>query len=66
MAPRVHLLVVANRTVDSPDLHRALKERAEEGPVHATLLMPVGHAEREEARGRLDTALAAINSTSLR
>ena len=28
MAVRTHLLVVANRTVDSPDLLAALKDRA--------------------------------------
>ncbi len=65
MAPRVHLLVVANRTADSPDLQRALQERAEERPVHATLLMPVGHAERDEARGRLDAALAGLRDAGI-
>ena len=65
MAPRVHLLVVANRTVDSPDLHRLLRERAEQGPVHATLLVPVGHAEREGARRRLDAALAGLREAGI-
>jgi hypothetical protein len=65
MAPRIHLLVVANQTVDSPDLHRALQELAEERPVHATLLMPIGLAEREEAHGRLDAALAALREADI-
>lgn len=38
MAFTTHLLVVANRTVDSPELLDALKRRAERGAVHATLL----------------------------
>lgn len=65
MAPRVHLLVVANRTADSPDLQQALQERSEERPVHATLLMPVGHAERDEARERLDAALAGLRDAGI-
>ncbi len=40
MAFTTHLLVVANRTVDSPELLDALRERAQRGPIHATLLAP--------------------------
>ena len=57
---RTHLLVVANRTVDSPDLLSALEERAAQGPIHVTLLAPVLWSEREEARARLDEAVEAL------
>jgi hypothetical protein len=65
MAPRIHLLVVANRTVDSPDLRAALQERAGQGPIHVTLLAPVAHAEREEARGRVDAAVADLQGAGI-
>jgi hypothetical protein len=54
------VLVIANVTANSPDLLAALKERAERGPIHPTLLMPAtsnGFPGREEAQGRLDEAL---------
>jgi hypothetical protein len=53
---RTHLLVVANQTVDSPDLLSALEGRAAQGPIHVTLLAPVLWSEREAARARLDDA----------
>jgi hypothetical protein len=34
------LLVVANQTVDSDELHGALRERGERGPLKVTLLVP--------------------------
>jgi hypothetical protein len=37
---RTKLLVVANQTVDSDELFRALHDRAERGPVAVTLLVP--------------------------
>jgi hypothetical protein len=60
MAFTTHLLVVANRTVDSPELIDALKERAQQGPIHVTLLAPTTWSEREEAQERLATAVAAL------
>jgi sirohydrochlorin ferrochelatase len=60
MAFRTHLLVVANQTVDSPELLGALAERAERGPVSATLLVPTPWREREAARGRLEQAIAHL------
>jgi hypothetical protein len=58
MAVRTHILVVANRTVDSPDLLAAIKDRAAEQAIAVTLLVPTPWAEREAAQGRLDAALA--------
>jgi hypothetical protein len=60
MAFTTHLLVVANRTVDSPELLDALRERAQRGPIHATLLAPTMWSEREEAQQRLAAAVAAL------
>ena len=59
---RTHLLVVASQTVDSPDLMTALEERAQQGPIHVTLLSPVLWSEREEARARLDAACGTLRA----
>jgi hypothetical protein len=60
MAFRTHLLVVANQTVDSPDLIDALAGRAERGPISATLLVPAAWSEREAATSRMEQAIAAL------
>jgi hypothetical protein len=62
---RKHLLVVANQTVDSPDLLTALGERAGQGPIHVTLLAPVLWSEREEARARLDEACRGLRERGI-
>jgi hypothetical protein len=62
---RTHLLVVANRTVDSPELLAALEERSAQGPVHVTLLAPVLWSEREDARERLDAAIASLRERGI-
>jgi hypothetical protein len=54
------LLVVANRTAGSDELIEALKRRAGEGTLSCTVLMPAGPGAREEARARLDVALARM------
>ena len=63
---RTHLLVVANQTVDSPDLLSALEGRAAQGPIHVTLLAPVLWSEREAARARLDEACTGLRERSPR
>ncbi len=40
MAGTTHLLVVANRTADSDELFETLRERAEQGPIAVTMLLP--------------------------
>jgi hypothetical protein len=60
MAFTTHLLVVANRTVDSPELLDALRERAQQGPIHVTLLAPAAWSERDEAQQRLAAAVAEL------
>jgi hypothetical protein len=62
---RTHLLVVANQTVDSPDLASALEARAQQGPLHVTLLVPVLWSEREAARARLDEACSGLRERGI-
>jgi hypothetical protein len=40
MAPKQRILVVANRTADSPDLLAALRQRGSRSPTSFTLLVP--------------------------
>jgi hypothetical protein len=65
MAFTTHLLVVANRTVDSPELLDALRERALRGPIHATLLAPTTWSERGQAEQRLATAVADLAASDV-
>lgn len=66
MAFTTHLLVVANRTVDSPELIDALRERARRGPVSVTLLAPTAWSERGEAEQRLASAVATLAAGDIR
>jgi len=60
------ILVVANRTADSNELHSALVERAHEGPIEVTLLAPAAwevvdpHGGRQSAWRRLNAALTRL------
>jgi hypothetical protein len=65
MAFTTHLLVVANRTVDSPELLAALRSRAESGPLHVTMLAPSTYAERAEAQRRLERAVADLEAAGI-
>jgi hypothetical protein len=65
MAFTTHLLVVANRTVDSPELMAAIKERAERGPVHATMLVPAAWSERAQAERRMESAVANLGADGI-
>ena len=66
MAVRTHILVVANRTVDSPDLLAAIKERAGKQAIMVTVLVPTPWADRAAAQSRLDGALAALREADIR
>ncbi|MEY2534570.1 MAG: hypothetical protein QOF29_2480 [bacterium] len=65
------VLVVANRTVDSPRLREALLERRERGPIHVTLLVPAAweiqdpHGGVESGRRRLNAAMRAMRDDGL-
>lgn len=65
MAFTTRLLVVANRTVDSPELLDALRRRAERGPIHVTMLAPSNFAERMEAQERLQSAAASLEAAGI-
>ena len=65
MPVRTHLLVVANQTVGSRDLLEALEQRAQQGPIHVTLLAPVLWSEREAARERMDVACGALRERGI-
>jgi hypothetical protein len=62
MAWEFSLLVVANVTAESEELHDSLRERAEQGACRFTLIMPASGAA---ARERLDSALARMRAAGL-
>lgn len=64
MAITFSVLVVANRTADSPELLEALRARAEEGPVRFTLLAPASTGREATAR-QLESALAVMRDAGL-
>jgi hypothetical protein len=65
------VLVLANRTADSPQLREALLERREHGPIAVTLLVPAAweaqdpHGGMETGRRRVRDALANLRDTGL-
>jgi hypothetical protein len=65
------LLVLANRTADSPQLRDALLERRDRGPIEVTLLVPAAweaqdpHGGVETGRRRVRAALANLRDTGL-
>lgn len=65
MAFRTHLLVVANQTVDSPELLAALRERAAQSPIHATLLVPSAYSERAAAEGRMRDSIKRLGEQGI-
>ena len=62
---QTNVLVVANRTSGSDELIECLRRRADKGPTAFTLLVPAGADTREDARERLDQALARMRATGL-
>lgn len=68
MAWKYRVLVVANVTVASQELVAALSERAREGAVRFTLLVPArgsGRGGREGASKRLDASLERLRAKGL-
>jgi hypothetical protein len=65
------VLVVANRTADSEELHAALLERHAHGPISVTLLAPAAwevsdpHGGRESARRRLKAAVERLAAAGI-
>jgi hypothetical protein len=68
VAFKYHVLVVANRTADSPELLEALKARAESDDVSFTLLVPartVGPQGREVAKETMAAAIERLRQAGL-
>ena len=75
MQESANVLVVANRTAESEELLAALKERAAEGPVRFTLLVPSTphgvawaadmHSGGGEAQEHMDRAVARLRDAGL-
>ncbi|MGO9974567.1 MAG: hypothetical protein ACLP01_17540 [Solirubrobacteraceae bacterium] len=67
----VRILVVADRTADSDELHAALLKRHSEGPIAVTLLAPATwevidpHGGRESAARRLHTAVTRFKEAGV-
>ena len=71
MDDATRVLVLANRTADSPQLRDALLERRDRGPIEVTLLVPAAweaqdpHGGVETGRRRVRAALANLRDTGL-
>jgi hypothetical protein len=71
MDDAARVLVLANRTADSPQLRAALLERREQGPIAVTLLVPAAweaqdpHGGMETGRRRVRAALDRLRDTGL-
>jgi hypothetical protein len=71
MDDAARVLVLANRTADSPQLREALLERREQGPIAVTLLVPAAwetqdpHGTIETGRRRVRAALEGLRDTGL-
>ena len=64
MPVKFSVLVVANRTADSPELLEALRARAARGPVRFTLLAPASTGREATAR-QLASALELMRAAGL-
>jgi hypothetical protein len=62
---KASILVIANRTVGSPELLHALEARCERGPTAFTILAPTPRSEREDAQAELETAVEALRAAGL-
>jgi hypothetical protein len=60
-----HLLVIANRTVDSQELRDVLRARAAAGPIRVTLVAP-GDAGRAPAAERVQDAVEALRADGIK
>jgi hypothetical protein len=71
MSSPAKILVVANRTADSDEVHAALVERAQDGPIDVTLVAPAAwevvdpHGGRQSALRRLNVALTRLAAAGI-
>ena|SRR3989442_14247049 len=57
---KANILVVANRTVDSPELLGALQARGLRGPATFTILVPSAPSDRAAAQASLEAAIERL------
>jgi hypothetical protein len=71
MSAPLKVLVVANRTADSDEVHAALVGRAAEGPIEVTLVAPAAwevvdpHGGKQSASRRLHAALTRLDAAGI-
>jgi hypothetical protein len=71
MSTPAKILVVANRTADSDEVHAALVRRAQDGPIDVTLLAPAAwevvdpHGGKQSAWRRLNAALTRLAAAGI-
>ena len=65
MAWTTRLLVVANQTLESPELLGYLRERATQGPVRATLVVPAAYADESVAQERLERVIETLRADGI-
>lgn len=59
------LLVIANQTVDSPQLLQALRSRADRGPIEVTLVAPAPLRSEEQTQARLARAVETLTDAGI-
>ena len=59
------ILVIANRTVDSPELLQALRTRADRAPIDVTLVAPAPLGSAAQTQERLERAVAALEEAGI-
>jgi hypothetical protein len=62
---KTNVLVIANRTADSPELLEALRNRAERGPLAITLLVPKNGTDRLGAERMLEASIERLGAAGL-
>src|SRR3954453_19982928 len=65
MAWTTRLLVVANQTLDSPELLGYLRGRAASGPVNVTFVVPARLGEEVVAKARLEAVIEQLESAGI-
>ena len=62
---KTNVLVIANRTADSPELLEALRNRAERGPLAITLLVPKNGTDRLGVERMLEASIERLGAAGL-
>jgi hypothetical protein len=62
---KASVLVIANRTVDSPELLGALQARGGRGPAAFSILVPTPFSGREAAQAGLEEAITRLRDAGL-